>query len=108
MPDITLPAAVHRFVTATNAHDAESLGDVFAPGATVVDDGNTYDTEAAVREWITVHQIEPMIVITPTSYAADRLVASVDGEFPGGPLTFSFSFTLQGDAVIGLSIGQAS
>lgn len=108
MPDITLPTAVHRFVAATNAHDAEALFDVFAPGATVVDDGTTYDTAAAVREWITVHQIEPMIVITPTSYAVDRLVASVDGKFPGGPLTFSFTFSLRNDAVIGLSIGQAS
>jgi len=105
MSDINLPRAVDNFVTATNAHDGEALFAVFAPGATVVDDGTTYATEAALREWIKVHQVDPRIVITPTSFDADRLVASVDGEFPGGPLVFAFTFATRDDVITDLSIG---
>jgi ketosteroid isomerase-like protein len=104
MSTITLPAAVEDFVATTNAHDAEALFAVFAPQATVVDDGTTYSTETAIREWITVHQVEPAIVIAPISFDEDRLVASVDGEFPGGPLVFAFTFTTQGDLITGLRI----
>lgn len=107
MAEITLPKAVYEFVTATNAHDAGALLDVFAPGATVVDDGTTYDTEAAIREWIKVHQVDPKIVITPTSFEGSCLVGWVDGEFPGGPLMFAFAFTIEGDTIIRLAIGPA-
>ncbi|PJJ71345.1 SnoaL-like protein [Diaminobutyricimonas aerilata] len=102
-----LPEAVDKFVTTTNAHDADALFAVFAPGASVVDDGTTYATEAEVREWIKVHQIDPKIVITPTSFEGDRLVASVDGDFPGGPLQFAFTFTTRDDAITALSIELA-
>jgi hypothetical protein len=107
MTAITLPQAVQNFVTTTNAHDSESLFAVFAPGTTVVDDGTTYATEADIRGWIQVHQVDPRIVIMPTSYAAGRLVASVDGEFPGGPLTFAFTFATKGDLITHLSIDVA-
>lgn len=83
MTAITLPQAVQNFVTTTNAHDSDALFAVFAPGTTVVDDGTTYATDADICSWIQVHQVDPKIVITPTSYGAGRLVASVDGEFPG-------------------------
>lgn len=107
MSEITLPQAVEDFVTATNAHDGDGLLAVFAPGAVVVDDGTTYATETELREWIKVHQVDPKIVITPTSFDADRLVASVDGEFPGGPLSFAFTFATKGDAITHLSIEVA-
>jgi ketosteroid isomerase-like protein len=107
MSEITLPRAVEDFVAATNAHDGDGLLAVFAPGAVVVDDGTTYATETELREWIKVHQVDPKIVITPTSFDADRLVASVDGEFPGGPLSFAFTFATKGDAITHLSIEVA-
>ena len=107
MVEITLPETVHRFVDTTNSHDADALFGVFAPGATVVDDGTTYNTEAAVREWIMVHQINPKIVITPVSFRENRLVGSANGNFPGGPLTFAFDFTVHDDAITNLVIGPA-
>jgi hypothetical protein len=107
MSTITLPKAVQDFVTTTNSHDGDALFAVFAPGATVVDDGTTYATASAVREWIKVHQVDPKVVITPTSFDANRLVASVDGDFPGGPLVFAFSFTTGDDRITSLSIELA-
>jgi ketosteroid isomerase-like protein len=104
MDHITLPLAVENFIAATNAHDANALAAVFGDGATVRDDGTTYAGEAEIREWIQVHLINPRIVITPTSFTGDRLVASGDGDFPGGPLSFAFVFGIEDDRVTRLAI----
>jgi ketosteroid isomerase-like protein len=104
MNDITLPAAVENFIAATNAHDATALAAVFGDGATVRDDGKTWAGETEIREWIQGHLIDPRIVLTPVSFAGDRLVASGDGDFPGGPLSFSFEFGIEGDQVTDLAI----
>lgn len=104
MDDITLPRAVEDFVAATNAHDTNALAAVFGDGATVRDDGTTHTGTAEIRRWIQGHLIEPRIVITPTSFAGDRLVASGDGDFPGGPLSFAFVFGIRDDQVTSLAI----
>jgi ketosteroid isomerase-like protein len=104
MNDITLPNAIENFIAATNAHDANALAAVFDDGATVRDDGKTWAGEAEIREWIQGHLIDPKIVLTPTSFAGDRLVASGDGDFPGGPLSFSFVFGIKDDQITDLAI----
>lgn len=104
MDYLNLPKTVENFINATNAHDANALAAVFGDSATVRDDGTTYAGEAEIREWIQVHLINPKIVITPTSFVGDRLVASGDGEFPGGPLSFAFVFGIKDDQVTDLAI----
>lgn len=104
MTAITLPKAIEHFVAATNAHDASALEAAFAPGATVVDNGTTFATEAELREFFEVRLVAPKIVLTPTSYEDGRLVASGDGDFPGGPLSFAFTFGIEGDAITDLVI----
>lgn len=99
-----LPQAVEQFIAANNAHDGDALLALFAPGATVADDGKTHTTAAEIRAWIKSHLTDPNIVITPKSYAAGRLVASGDGDFPGGPLDFAFDFETKDDAIARLSI----
>jgi ketosteroid isomerase-like protein len=104
MTAITLPEAVERFVAAVNAHDAEALLAAFAPGAVVVDDGTTFATERELRDFVEVHLVAPKIELTPVSFDAERMVASGDGEFPGGPLTFAFDFSTEGGRITRLSI----
>lgn len=104
MTAITLPKAIENFVSATNAHDVDALQGAFAPGATIVDNGTAFATEAEVLEFFQVHLIAPKIVLTPTSYEHGRLVASGDGDFPGGPLSFAFTFGLEDDAITDLVI----
>ncbi|WP_030453398.1 nuclear transport factor 2 family protein [Herbidospora cretacea] len=104
MNEIILPKAVENFIAATNAHDANALNTVFGDGATVRDDGTTYTGGAEIREWIQGHLINPKIVITPTSFAGDRLVAFGDGDFPGGPLSFAFVFGIKDDQITDLTI----
>lgn len=104
MTDPNLPQPVEKFIATNNAHDADALLAMFAPGATVADDGKTYGTEADIRAWIKSHLIDPNITITPKSYEAGRLVASGDGDFPGGPLDFAFDFQTEDDTITSLSI----
>ena len=104
MNDITLPNAVENFIAATNAHDMNALAAVFGDRATVRDDGKTWAGKAEIREWIQGHLITPKIVLTPTSFTDDRLVAAGDGDFPGGPLTFAFVFGIKDDQVTDLAI----
>ena len=99
-----LPQAIETFIATNNAHDGDALLATFAPGATVADDGKTHTTEAEIRAWIKSHLTDLNIVITPKSYEAGRLVASGDGDFPGGPLDFAFDFELEDDAITSLSI----
>lgn len=107
MTTLALPKAVDDFVAATNSHDTGALLAVFAPDAVVIDDGAAYSTPEEVRSWLVVHQIEPRIVITATSFDAGTLVASVDGDFAGGPLRFAFTFATRGDSVVRLTIEPA-
>ena len=104
MDHIALPKAVENFIAATNAHDPNALAAVFHDEATVRDDGTTYTGEAEIREWVQAHLINPKIVLTPTSFAGDRLVASGDGDFPGGPLSFAFVFGIEDNQVTDLAI----
>ena len=104
MNDITLPKAVENFIAATNAHDLNELAAVFGDGATVHDDGKTHVGAAEIRDWIQSHLIDPRIVLTPTSFAGDRLVASGDGDFPGGPLSFAFVFGIKDGRITDLAI----
>lgn len=104
MTEIDLPHPIAAFIATNNAHDGDALLALFAPGATVADDGRTHGTEDEIRAWIKSHLTDPNIVITPKSYDGHRLVASGDGDFPGGPLDFAFDFETQDDAIVSLSI----
>lgn len=104
MTEIDLPQGIERFVATNNAHDGDALLALFAPGATVADDGKTHTTAAEIRAWIKSHLTDPNIVITPRSYDGGRLIASGDGDFPGGPLDFAFDFELADGAITSLSI----
>lgn len=104
MSTITLPQAIENFGAANNTHDVDALMATLAPDAVVSDDGKTYTDDAGIRDWIGSHLIAPKIVITPTSFENDRMVASSAGEFPGSPQPFVFNFDIEGDLVKGLSI----
>lgn len=104
MTAITLPIAIENFVAATNAHDVSALERAFAPGATIVDNGSTFATETERRAFFQDHLVTPKIVLTPTSHEDGRLVASGDGDFPGGPLSFAFTFEVEGNAITDLVI----
>lgn len=109
----TIPdGPVAEFIAATNRHDTDALLAVFAPTATVRDDGSDYTGSAEIRKWIQEHQVAPKITLDPVSYdetddGTAELTASADGDFPGGPLPFTFDFAIEGGRVAALSIRLA-
>ena len=109
----TIPAGpASDFVEATNRHDADALLAVFAPQATVIDDGSTYTGSDEIRQWIREHQIAPRITLDPIAYdevggGRVQLTASADGDFPGGPLPFVFHFTVGAGRVTALDVRVA-
>jgi ketosteroid isomerase-like protein len=104
MSTVTLPKAIENFVAASNMHDVDAITATLAPDAVVSDDGKTYTHDGGIRDWIGSHLIAPKIVITPTSFEDDRMIASSAGDFPGSPLPFVFTFVTEGDLVSSLSI----
>ncbi|MTD15063.1 hypothetical protein GIS00_14060 [Nakamurella sp. YIM 132087] len=107
MSDIALPKAVADFVAATNAHDTDGLLAVFADGAVVSDDGHTLTTATEIRSWIGSHLIDPQVVLSPTSYENNRLVASAVATSIAAPMNFAFDLAITGDLVTDLSIDLA-
>lgn len=66
----TIPAGpVLDFIAATDRHDPDALFAVFAPHATVSDDGTTYAGAAEIHRWIHDHQIAPRITLDPIAYS---------------------------------------
>jgi hypothetical protein len=87
---------VASFVEATNSHQAEVLAGLFGPEAVVIDDNTEYRGSTQIAQWIKDHQIAPKITLTVVDYdpSGPTLTANANGNFPGGPLPFSFRFTL--------------
>ncbi|MEU4603134.1 nuclear transport factor 2 family protein [Kribbella sp. NPDC023972] len=87
---------VTSFVEATNTHEAEALTGLFGPESVVIDDSTEYRGATQIAQWIQDHQIAPKITLTVVDYdpSGPTLTANANGDFPGGPLPFSFRFTL--------------
>jgi hypothetical protein len=87
---------VTSFVEATNTHQAEALAGLFGPESVVIDDNTEYRGALRIAQWIQDHQIAPKITLTVVGYdpSGPTLTANANGDFPGGPLPFSFRFTL--------------
>jgi hypothetical protein len=106
---IDLPPLIDLYVKAENASDIEAFSQCFAPGATVRDEGRSYQGLAAIREWMTEakkkysHTIEPLELADLDGRTV--LTARLTGNFPGSPLTADFTFILAGGKIVSLEIG---
>lgn len=98
-PD-TLPAVITRFLAAHHAHDTAGAITAFADEAIVIDDGNTYQSTAAIREWLDRSAAEFTYTIRLTGAQqtdATRYIAThrLQGNFPGGTVDLHYRFTLR-------------
>lgn len=105
---ITSPL-IKSFVEATNNHDAKALAALFDADSVVIDDSTEYRGQDAISRWIQDHQITPRITLTVTHFdgSVPVLTANADGDFPGGPLSFRFHFTV-GDNIDRLEVTPAT
>ena len=89
----TATALVHTYFTAAVAADQEPYVALFAPDATVEDEGRSFTGRQAVREW---RRDVPDVTYAPGEVVADAdgwaVRATVAGDFPGSPVELGYWF----------------
>lgn len=106
---ISLQSPLADFFAATNARDTEALFALFAPGATVDDEGFQYRGLDSIRGWIaeTVERFRFNIDVVDASLAAERasVVGVVTGDFSGSPAQVRYDFKLDQHKIVELKLG---
>jgi hypothetical protein len=107
--DLALPGPVSRYFETGHGADIAHIARCFAPDATVVDEGQTYQGHAAILAWQRVAQKKYAYTSEPVGAACvdDRLSVTtcVVGNFPGSPVLLDHVFALAGDKFRSLEIG---
>lgn len=106
---IQLQHPLADFFSATNVKDADALCALFAPGATVDDEGIQYRGLDSIRGWIaeTVERYEFNVDVIDASSGADQasIVGVVSGDFAGSPVKVRYDFTLDREKIASLKVG---
>ncbi len=105
----TLPSAVVTYLDARDENRHDDATAVFAPDATVLDDGRTYSGTDEVRTWIATTSTAYTYTSTRIGQdAADDsravVLVRLDGNFPGGTVTLRYQFALRDGLVTRLAI----
>ncbi len=104
-----LPQTVVAYLDARDEQRHAEAAALFAPNATVLDDGNTYEGIANISAWIEGSSTEYTYTSTRIGqYIADdqhtNVLVRLDGNFPGGTVTLRYQFHLDGDTIQRLAI----
>ncbi|WP_248448589.1 nuclear transport factor 2 family protein [Sinorhizobium meliloti] len=103
MPDI-----VNRYFDADSRNDADALSETFAAEAVVEDEGARHQGVVAILKWWVAAKQAAQYVAEPLESTSDgdkALVrAKVSGQFPGSPVTLSYSFTIKDGKIVRLEI----
>ena len=104
-----VPSAISAFQAAHDRRDTETALAQFAAGATVVDDGRTYEGIAAVETFVSTAASE--YTYTRTLLAAEevapdqwRITNRLQGNFPGGQVDLTYEFLLADGLITCLTI----
>ena len=104
------PDVITRYLRAADEKDFQALAACFTENGSVVDEGNTYVGRDAIRRWRkgTVAQWTYTTTVTGTAQVAgDRYDVAIhlEGDFPGGEVDLTQSFTLSDGLIGSLVIG---
>lgn len=106
---ISLQSPLADFFKATNARDTEALFALFAPNATVDDEGFQYKGSDSIRGWIaeTIERFRFSIDVVDASHAAEQatITGVVTGDFTGSPVQVRYDFTLDQQKIVQLKLG---
>ncbi|MEH6665622.1 MAG: nuclear transport factor 2 family protein [Brevundimonas sp.] len=106
---VQLASPIAAYFRASNAGAPEDVAAVFAPDGEVRDERQTHRGRDAIAAWardaIGRYRMQSEPLGSTGAQAAHTVTARVTGDFPGSPLTFTYRFTLAGDAVKALEIG---
>ena len=105
---IELPPPIAAYFTADRKGDAQALAQCFAPGAVVIDEGNTYEGREAIRDWIAHASTEFSYTVEPFALTKDdgRIVVTshLVGNFPGSPVDLRYRFIIESKHIAQLEI----
>lgn len=83
--------------------------EAFSPDAVVEDEGHRHVGHASIEAWFLDYREKYQAVAQPLETtardAAHDVRAKVTGQFPGSPITLTFSFQLESDRIAALKIG---
>jgi hypothetical protein len=106
---ISLQSPLADFFSATNARDTDALFALFAPGATVDDEGFEYKGLDSIRGWIaeTVERFRFSVDVVDAAHAKEHasIVGIVTGEFPGSPAQVRYDFQIDQQKIVSLKLG---
>jgi hypothetical protein len=109
---ISLPAAIARYIEASNRFDPDSAAACFTPDATVADEGHTHIGRDAIRNWVSQasEKYRPHATVVDAQEQGDQMVLDVRvaGQFPGSPIDLKFQFSLRNDTIAQLTILPAN
>jgi len=103
-----LPKAIEVFYASENAHDADALGECFAPDAFVADERRTMRGISAIKAWRLEtekkyqHKVEPIGIAERDGKTI--VTSKLSGNFPGSPITVDFVFKLESGKIASLEI----
>ncbi|WP_405089470.1 nuclear transport factor 2 family protein [Micromonospora sp. NBC_01392] len=104
-----LPETITRYLTAHQARDIDTAIALYAPDATVTDEGRTHHGPEQIRAWLSRSTDE--YTYTTELTAAAKLhdqhydaVHHLAGNFPGGTADLHFRFTLRDGLIARLVI----
>jgi hypothetical protein len=105
---LSLPKPIEGFISSEKTHDTDALAECFASDATVQDEGRTLKGLNAIKAWRLETAKKYQHTVEPIAAAArdGKTVVStkLTGNFPGGPVTLDFVFTLEGGRIAALEI----
>jgi hypothetical protein len=107
-----LPAAVHRYLDGCEAGEPTAAAAPFAEDAVVEDDGRTYRGREEIAAWragaASAYRYTSTRLATTVERAHVVLVDRLEGDFPGGRVDLTSTFTLDAaGAISSLRIGVA-
>lgn len=109
MPSVALPSAISDYQSAHDRRDTAVALAQFADGATVVDDGRTYEGLAGVESFL--RTVASEYTYTRTLVSAEEvepgrwLVTNhLAGDFPGGEVDLTYEFRLADGLITYLAI----
>jgi ketosteroid isomerase-like protein len=107
----TLPATVRRFLAASTVHDADTTSELVTDDVVVVDQGETFRGRDEVHAFIRDAGAEFEYTTQQTGFhrVDDThwvVTLRLEGTFPGGVADLDYRFTLRGDRVAELVVGN--
>ena len=108
MKRTTLTGPVANYIAAANAHDVDAVAASFSEAAVILDEGQSHQGIAAIRQWATDvgKKYRPTVEVLDVAHTAGKtiLTGRVSGDFPGSPIDLRYVVTLTEERIERLEI----